>query len=51
MILKTITCLRKVKEKELINLLDKMCKYKRMLPYCLKCNKKYRKHKSKTFKN
>ena len=27
----------KVKEKELIKLLDKMHKYKTMLSYCLKC--------------
>ena len=37
-ILKKIIWLKKVKEKALMKLLDKMRKYK-MLPYCLKCRK------------
>ena len=31
--------LKKVKEKALMKLLDKMHKYKTMLSYCLKCKK------------
>ena len=48
---KKITWLKKVKEKALMKLLEKMHKYKTMLSYCLKCKKKYTKHKSKSFKN
>ena len=36
-ILKEIVWLKKVKEKTLIKLLDKMHKYKTMLSYCFKC--------------
>ena len=35
--------LKKVKEKALMKILDKMHKYKKMLSYCLKC-KKIQKH-------
>ena len=34
---KKIFCLKKLKESELMKLLDKMYKYKTMLSYCLKC--------------
>ena len=36
---KNILWLKKVKEKALMKLLDKMHKYKTMLSYCLKCKK------------
>ena len=43
--------LKKVNEKALTKLLDKMHKYKTMKSYCLKCKKRYRKYKSKSFTN
>ena len=43
--------LKKVNEKALTKLLDKMHKYKTMTSYCLKCKKRYRKYKSKSFTN
>ena len=45
-----IIWLKKVKEKALMKLLDKMHKYKTMLPHCLKCKKNTGK-KSKNLKN
>ena len=38
-ILKRIIWLKKVKEKVLMKLIDKIHKYKTMLSYCLKCRK------------
>ena len=49
---KKIIRLRKVKEKALMKLLDKMHKYKIKQCYLIvKNKKKYRKHKSKSFKD
>ena len=48
MILKKIIGLKKVKEKALIKLLNKLHNYKTMLLYCLKCRQKTKNLNPKT---